>query len=255
MPGCQRVVIIYRRSRAEMPAFKEEVEGALEEGVELQLLTAPLRIVATNGKVVGVECMRMELAEPDESGRRRPVPVEGSQFMIELDTLLVAVGEQPDTLFLGRGHAIEVSTRDKTIVCQETLVTSLPGVFAGGDAVTGPDTVLEAMAAGKLAAEMIEKHIRGEPLVREFGLLRPPTYVPPVPVPQDEMEAAQRALIQCISADQRRTTFAEVDRTLSEDEAVREARRCVRCDLQTQDAQRQMAHWEKGKATGGSHRD
>ena len=254
MPGCGRVVIIYRRSRAEMPAFKDEVEGAVEEGVELQFLTAPLAIVARGGKLAGLECTRMELAEPDESGRRKPVPVEGSQLVIELDTLLVAVGEKPDARFLGRGHQIEVSTRDNTVVCEDTLATSLPGVFAGGDAVTGPDTVIEAMAAGKLAAEMIDKHIRGKPLTREFDLLRPPIYVPPVPVPQEEMEAAQRAIAQCIPADQRRGTFAEVDLTLTAEMAVCEARRCVRCDLQTEDAKRQLGQLEQVKATGGSNR-
>jgi NADPH-dependent glutamate synthase beta subunit-like oxidoreductase len=254
MKDCEQVLLLYRRSRAEMPAFQEEVEGALAEGVEFQFLTAPVRILADNGKLTGVECVRMALGEPDESGRRKPVPLEGSQFVIALDTLLVAIGEQPDVAFLGRGHEIELSTRGTTTVCEDTLATTRPGVFAGGDVVTGADTVINAMAAGKLAAEMIDKHIRGQPLVREYGFLRPSTYVLPVPLTEEELQNAERPVMPSLPVEQRQGTFAEVDQTLTEEMAVREARRCLRCDLQTEEAQRQLVQLQQQKTEGGSTR-
>ena len=245
---CRQVLVLYRRSRAEMPAFPEEVEDAIAEGVEFQFLAAPVRILATGGKLTGVECVRMALGEPDESGRRRPVPLESSQFTIPLDTLLVAVGEQPDVAFLGRGHEIEISTHGGTTVCADTLATSMPGVFAGGDVVTGADTVINAMAAGKLAAEMIDKHVRGEPLVRQYGFLRPSTYVLPVPLTEEELETAERPAMPGLPLDERRGSFAEVDRTFTEEMAVAEARRCLRCDLQSEDAQRQLVQLQQGVA-------
>ena len=134
----------------------------------------------------------MTLGEPDQSGRRKPVPVEGSQFVVPLDTLLVAVGEEPDVRFLGRGHEVQLAARGNTVLCDDVLATSIPGVFAGGDVVSGPDTVLDAMAAGKLAAEMIDKHVRGQPLVQDFGYLRPSTCVPPTPLSEEEATAAER---------------------------------------------------------------
>jgi NADPH-dependent glutamate synthase beta subunit-like oxidoreductase len=238
--GCETSLVIYRRSREEMPAFKEEVDGALAEGVEFQFLTAPVRILADGGKLTGVECLRMTLEEPDESGRRKPVPVEGSQFTIALDALVVAVGEVPDVRFIGRGHEVQLTTRGTTAVFEDTLATGMPGVFAGGDVVTGPDTVINAMAAGKLAAEMIDKHVRGEPVVREYGLLRPSTYVPPIALTEEEMLTAERPPTLSLPIEQRYQSSAEVDLTLTEETAVREARRCLRCDLQVKDAGQQL---------------
>jgi len=254
MKDCRQVLLLYRRGRAEMPAFHEEVEAALAEGVEFQFLTAPVRVLAANGKLTGVECVRMALAEPDQSGRRRPVPVEGSQFVIALDTLLVAVGEEPDVAFLGRGHEIELSTRGGTTVCEDTLATARPGVFAGGDVVSGADTVLNAMAAGKLAAEMIDKHVRGQPLVRQYGFLRPSTYVLPVPLTEEELQTAERPVMPGLPVEQRRGTFDEVDQTLTEAMAVQEARRCLRCDLQIEDAQRHLVQLQQQKTDGGGTR-
>ncbi|MHB8897114.1 MAG: NADH-ubiquinone oxidoreductase-F iron-sulfur binding region domain-containing protein [Thermoguttaceae bacterium] len=249
--NCEKSFVIYRRSREEMPAFQDEISGAVAEGVEIQFLAAPVRILADGGKLTGVECLRMTLAEPDESGRRKPVPVEGSHFTIPLDTLLVAVGEEPDLHFLGRGHDIQVTTRGTTAVYEDTLATGMPGVFAGGDAVTGPDTVVNAMAAGKLAAEMIDRHVRGQPVVREFRLVRPSTYVPPSPVTEDEMLVADRPPTPSLSMEQRRYSLDEVDLTLTEELAVREARRCLRCDLQVADAQQHLLQVAPRNSQGG----
>jgi len=157
--GSKKVVILYRRSRGEMPANPWEVKEVEKEGVEIQFLVAPKRILGED-KVTGIECIRMTLGEPDETGRRRPIPVEGSEFILELDTVILAVGESPDLSFLPKG--IEVTENDTVLCGPVTLETSLPGVFAGGDVVSGPATVIEAIAAGKRAALYIDRYLRGE---------------------------------------------------------------------------------------------
>ncbi len=230
---CEEVLIIYRRTRQEMPAFEEEVEAADEEGIRFHFLAAPTRIVVRSGKVVGVECLRMELGEPDESGRRRPVPVEGSEFTIDLDTLIVAIGEHPADDFLGEAHGLNVTRWGTAEVSPETLVTNLEGVFAGGDIVTGPNTVIEAMAAGKLAAEMIDRYVQGKPVERDYRLLRPSRYLPAVELSEEEIEEATRQAAPSLPVEERVKSLVEVDLPYSEEMAVREARRCLRCDLET----------------------
>ncbi len=240
---CQSVQVIYRRTRAEMPAFTEEVDALVEEGAELRLLTAPTAILTQNGKLTGVRCMRMELGERDESGRRRPVPVPGSEFDIPLDTLLVAIGEDPDVKFLGRDSGIDVSRRGSAIVAKETQATGRAGVFAGGDVVTGPDTVVAAMAAGKVAAEMIGTYLRGAAVERHYDLVRPSQYVPPAaPAEQvgEPAEMPERVEVALLPVAERLGGFTEVELTLTEEQAMREAGRCLRCDLQTDDAKRQL---------------
>jgi NADH-quinone oxidoreductase subunit F len=236
--GCEKASIIYRRTRAEMPAFKEEVDAAIEEGIKMQFLTAPSKVVTESGKISGLECVRMELGEMDESGRRSPIPIEGSEFVIDLDTLIVAIGEEPDASFLGTDHGIEVSERGAILADPETFATNIDGVFAGGDAVTGPNTVIEAISSGKIAAEMIDKYVRGEDLVRDYKLTRPSAYVPPVELAEEEMDEARRATIPCLPIDKRTNSFNEVELTITEEMAVKEARRCLRCDLETEDGKK-----------------
>jgi len=178
-PECDEVTLIYRRTRREMPAYEEEIEAALDEGVTMLPLTNPVRIVTRNGKMIGVECIKMELGQPDESGRRRPVPIEGSEFVIDLDTLVIAIGEDADIRYLGDGCGIEVTKWD-TIVADENFgKTSLEGVFSGGDVVTGPKTVIDAIAAGKRAAVSIDRFLRGEPFERQFRLPDTTMYMRP----------------------------------------------------------------------------
>jgi NADH-quinone oxidoreductase subunit F len=169
------------------------------------------------------------------------VPVEGSEFTIELDTLLVAIGEQAEVSFLGRGHGIEVSKWGTTVVAEDTMATAVPGVFAGGDVVTGPDTVLAAMSAGKLAAEMIDKYVRGKAMERHYDFIRPSEYVPPVELTEEEADA-DRAEMPEMAASERTHSFAEVELGLTEEQAIREAKRCLRCDLQTDDAKEALVH-------------
>ncbi|MEE9316646.1 MAG: FAD-dependent oxidoreductase [bacterium] len=251
--GCEKVLIIYRRTRAQMPAFKEEVDAALEEGIEVQFLRAPTKIITENGKVTGVGCIKMELAEADESGRRRPVPIGGTEFVINLDTLIVAIGEEPDLCFLGEGEPIEVSKRNRIVVCPETLATNVDGVFAGGDVVTGPNTVIDAMSSGKIAAGMIDKYIRRESLVKEYKLTRPSVYVLPVELTEQEIESAQRPRIPCLPVNKRINSFGEVELNMTEEMAIKEARRCLRCDLETEDGKKAIEALEHKQAEGKSN--
>lgn len=159
--GAQRSILIYRRSRDEMPARAAEIHHAEEEGVEFQLLTNPVRYIADeNGWVREVECIRMELGEPDASGRRRPVPVPGSEFRIPVDTVVIAIGNSPNPLIPQTTPGLEVSKRGTIVVDPDTGRTSKRGVFAGGDIVTGAATVILAMGAGRIAARSMDEYLR-----------------------------------------------------------------------------------------------
>ncbi|MHC4123452.1 MAG: NADH-quinone oxidoreductase subunit NuoF [Planctomycetota bacterium] len=251
--ACEKVLIIYRRTRAEMPAFKEEVDAAIEEGIEVQFLTAPTKIMTENGKVKGVECIKMELGEVDESGRRRPIPIENTEFFVNLDTLIAAIGEEPDLSFLGEKHSIEVSKRNRIAVCPETFATSVDKVFAGGDVVTGPNTVIDAMSSGKIVAEMIDKYIQGKSLAREDELTRPSMYLPPVELTEQEIEEAERPRISCLPVNKRINSFSEIDLNMTEEMAIKEARRCLRCDLETEDGKKAIEALEYKQAEGESN--
>jgi glutamate synthase (NADPH/NADH) small chain len=159
--GADKVYLVYRRSRAEMPARREEVENAEEEGVEFRLLTNPVRILGDEeGWVNGIECLRMELGEPDDSGRRRPVPIKGSEYVIEVDTVVMAIGQGPNPLVPATTPELE-TTRHGTIVAdQETGKTTKKGVFTGGDIMTGAATVILAMGTGRKAARAIDTYLR-----------------------------------------------------------------------------------------------
>jgi heterodisulfide reductase subunit A len=154
----KEVAILYRRSREEMPAIPWETKEAEAEGVKIDFFVSPGKILGENGKVVAIECIRTELGELDESGRRKAVPIPGSEFKRETDMVILAIGETPDLQFLPK----EVELNDDGTIWTNpiTMETTLQGVFAGGDAVTGPATVIEAILAGKRAAESIEKHLK-----------------------------------------------------------------------------------------------
>jgi heterodisulfide reductase subunit A len=154
-----KVTILYRRSLEEIPADREEVNDALREGVRIEYLTAPKKMLVAGDKVKGLECMRMELREADSSGRRRPVPVEGSEFVIEADTFISAVGQQADYEPVSRG----LLAREQILtIDRETLQANVEGVFAAGDFVNGPSTVVEAMASGKKAAQAVARYLEGK---------------------------------------------------------------------------------------------
>jgi NADH-quinone oxidoreductase subunit F len=151
------VTLLYRRSRKEMPANPWEVQQAEKEGIKFHFLVAPKKIVGDYTGLKAVECIRMKLGEPDEEGRKRPIPIEGSEFLMELDTLILAIGEFPDLFFLPDG--IDITSRNTLRVNQITLETSSEGIFAGGDVVSGPATVIEAIVAGKKVASSIDNYL------------------------------------------------------------------------------------------------
>lgn len=153
--GAEKVYIIYRRSRDEMPAREEEIEHAIEEGIELRLLTNPVEILGEQGRVTGIKCVQMELGEPDTSGRRSPVVIEGSEFVINVDQVIMSIGTKPNPLLIKDAVQLKVSNRGTLVIDEQTQETNLPNVFAGGDTVTGAATVILAMGAGKQAGKTI----------------------------------------------------------------------------------------------------
>lgn len=156
----KEVILVYRRTENEMPARKEEIENAKDEGIVFKILTQPVKIIVDEkGLARGLECLNMELGESDSSGRRRPVPVKGSNFILDVDTVIVAVGQSPNPLLPKVSPGLKTN-EDGTIVVDDNFMTSLPGVFAGGDITTGADTVISAMGAGKKAAKAMDKYIR-----------------------------------------------------------------------------------------------
>ena len=153
------VHVVYRRSEAEMPARLEEVHHAKEEGIQFDLLTNPVEILGEGGKVVGMKCIRMELGEPDASGRRRPVPVEGSEFVLDVDAVIMSLGTSPNPLIRSTTPGLDTNKKGCLIVADDGVTTTREGVFAGGDAVTGAATVILAMGAGKKGAEQIHAYL------------------------------------------------------------------------------------------------
>lgn len=228
--GVRRVVVLYRRTRAEMPCLMDEVEGAETEGVHIEHLVAPKQIGRTSDGRLRLTCRRITLGEPDASRRRRPVVVEGSEFEIAADTVIAAVGQSVD---LTAARIDRLPTTDWGIVADpRTLGTGIPGVFAGGDAVTGPDLAVRAVAAGRRAALSIDQYLRGEPVTGEAAtatvLLRAPD--------EDELaamfrriEKSPRTYAARIDIEQRRRGFAEIEAAFTEDQAAAEARRCLTC--------------------------
>jgi NADPH-dependent glutamate synthase beta subunit-like oxidoreductase len=227
--GVTGVTIYYRRSRGEMPAYAEEIEAALEEGVRLETLVAPLAVLSDQGRLTGVQFQRNELGDKDESGRPRPVPIPGSEFVAELDTLIVAISEEPEGDLL---EGLKRRTWGGLTINPESYQTSIEGVFAGGDVVTGPSTVIAAVAAGKNAALMIDRYLQGRQLRLLPSVPLPSVYVPPFSTEEEEGEPAGRAHPPHLPVAARTKNFREVDLCFSEDHALCEARRCLRCDIE-----------------------
>jgi len=230
--GCEEVTLVYRRSREEMPAYTEEIEGALEEGVKIHYLTAPVRVLGANGKVIGMECIKTELGAPDASGRRRPIPVEGSEFVVDCDAIIPAIGQRPDVDWAMDKGALKVSNWNTIEVNPHTMQTAIPHVFAAGDGVTGPATVIEAVAAGHKAVEAIDRYIKGEDLdqyAEQLKAEKPPgqdwNEIP------ENMHTENRARPMHREVKERISSFDEADIGLAEDEAQREATRCLNCGV------------------------
>jgi NADH-quinone oxidoreductase subunit F len=233
MEGCTRdVTLVYRRSRDEMPAYSWEILEGEEEGLHFEYLAAPARVeLDPDGRVAGLRCVRMELGEPDESGRRRPLPIAGSEFVIECDTIIPAVGLSVDLTWLSDEFA--VSSRGTIAADRFEFTTTHPRVFAGGDAVRGPATLIDAIGDGQRAAFAIERLLTGASAREEYleQMQRSRRVVRSVPV-EDLEEAVPRAEATLEPADERVGNFAEVVHALTAEQARCEAGRCLRCDLE-----------------------
>ena len=226
--GAKEAVIVYRRSRQEMPASEEEVEEAENEGVKINYLAAPVRVLGDGGRVTGLECIRMELGEPDASGRRRPIPVEGSEFVLDTDMLVPAIGQTPDLSCLPEDHKLNISKRGTFEVDPLSMATNIPGVFACGDAVSGPKTVVEAIGAGTRAALAVDRYLRGEKF-EELEPVLPLREVAFEDLDISDVESKDRAKMPHLPVEGRIRGFEEVALGFSEETAIEEANRCLNC--------------------------
>jgi NADH-quinone oxidoreductase subunit F len=229
--GASDVNLVYRRSKEEMPAGEEEIQITQEEGVKIHYLTIPKAVKGLDGKVTHLECMRAELGKQDESGRRRPVPVRGTEFDLGADTIILAVGQSVDLEPIVETQDIGVTLRKTFQVDGKTLQTTLPDVFAGGDCVSGPASVIEAIAAGKKAAKAIDRYLRGEELEKKTYHAVKRMKVEEVEATEEEKETLKRPNMPMLAATKRKTTFEKAELGLTEEMAKNEAKRCLRCDL------------------------
>jgi heterodisulfide reductase subunit A len=225
--GSGRVTVVYRRTREEMPAYEEEIREAAEEGIAFEYLTAPLRVEASAGRITGLVCLRTELGPPEHDGRRRPVPVEGSEFTIACDAVIPAIGQKTPAIGL---ENLEWTARGLLTVDAHTFQTSLPHVFAAGDMVSGPATVIQAVGAAHLVVAAIDAYVRGEELpaggpATASNVEEPHDWAP---IPADPA-TRPRAAEGCRPPIQRCTDFGETALALTEDQARREAGRCLNC--------------------------
>jgi len=227
------VSIIYRRTKQEMPAYAEEIVGALEENVELLTLTAPTRIISRDGKVVGLACIKNELGEMDDTGRRRPVNIPGSEFILDCDTIIPAIGQRTDLSWADSMPGLEITPYNRIKVNPSTLQTSLEDVFAGGDMVTGPASVVEAIAQGRTAAMGIDAYINNRETDQEDNKTdqepdKAVNHENYSDIPLSTL-VEKRAHVQSIDPEKRVCSFDEIDATLTEEQAIKEARRCLNC--------------------------
>lgn len=231
--GKKDVNLLYRRTRKEMPADAVEIHDAEEEQVRFEYLCAPTRIIEDKGRVKGVECIRMELGEPDESGRRRPVPIKGSEFVVDTDILIPAIGQRVDLSFIAEKDGIKVTKWSTVAADKETFETSQAGIFSAGDCVTGPDVLVRAAGHGRLVAEMIDLFLQGkevgigdeeqlERLMAKIGVYDREEKI-------GIIGGVKREQLEMLPPDTRKWTFAETEKGFPTDAAMREADRCLRC--------------------------
>lgn len=229
--GAEHVEMVYRRTAAEMTAMPEEIVEAGEEGIEIRYLVSPAAVLAgPDGRIKALRCVRNELGAPDQSGRRRPVPVAGSEFDIEADAVIFATSQSPGTKGLGgQGFGLAIGRGGTIEADPYTLATSRPGVFAAGDAVTGPAMLIDAAGAGRRAAESIARYLRGEDLAAGRTLVADPRSIQHLPVDLAGRPIARRAAETRLAPAERRTRYDEVLAPLSPEQAVAEAKRCMSC--------------------------
>jgi NADH-quinone oxidoreductase subunit F len=228
--GCASVSILYRRTRSEMPAHFEEIIQAAEEGIHFHQLTIPIKIHGSYGKVDSLECMMASLGDPDETGRRRPVPIPDSNYKMQVGAIISAIGQLPHVGDLPGLGNLELSKRNTIKVALKSLRTNLPDVYAGGDAVSGPKTVVDAIGTGKQAALAIHSNLQGHSNV-VVQVPSPRRMVAPIRMNYNEKAFIQRQEIPLIDLNRRTNTFDQVELGLDRKSAVMEAKRCLRCDV------------------------
>jgi len=226
--GADEVHIVYRRSRNEMPADPFEIEEALAEGINLHILVTPKKVIGENKTLKGLECLKNRLGEPDSSGRRRPVAIESSEFFIEADHVIAAIGQTVDKLFTSDVSDIEFTKYGLLNVNPDTLETAKKGLFAGGDVVTGPKTVIEAIAQGKKAAASIAAYLQGKKMPSFDGTESHEKDYKPIDGKEPKIP---RALIPTLDVGERIKSFSESNLSMDEETAKKEAERCLDCGL------------------------
>ena len=226
--GAEEVNIIYRRTREEMPALPEEVDAALEEEINIIYLAAPREVLSKNGRVSGIRCIRMQLGEPDSSGRRKPIPQDGTEFDLEVDQIIQAIGQRPDKSKLKEVEGLEFTDKGNLRADPDTLETQTKGVFAGGDAQTGPWIAIGAVAAGKQAAESIYCYLDCKKIPVKKETPEPRENPDHCPIPED-ITPNSRCHIPEKDLELRKTTFEEVELSLSPEKGQNEAERCLNC--------------------------
>ena len=228
--GTKEVFILYRRTREEMPVDERELEQVEEEGIKVQFLTQPIQVLSKDGiKVSGVRCIRNRLGEPEKDGRRRPIPIDGSEFDIDIDLLIPAVSQSPDISFLPEEIGLEISRWDRLAVNPETFETNVHGIFAGGDFVTGPRDVIRVIADGRKAALSIHTYLSGEKLKKTPAYF---TIVPEVEIEPD-LEKIPRQKIDTLPVEGRKSIDKEVELGFSKEVSIKEAARCLQCHIFT----------------------
>jgi len=232
--GVKDVNLVYRRSRNEMPAEAWEVDEAEAEGVKLHFLVNPVKVIAENNDVVSVECVKMQLGAPDESGRRRPVPIPDSNFTLDCDTIIPAIGQFPNLDFLGEEDGIAVTKWNTIHVEEDLYMTATSAVFAAGDCEWGPDTVVRAVSAGRRAASMIDRYMmEGKPYLTDEENLELLLYKNRVVFDKDEQicepATIPRVKQHALTYKERANSFDEVEKPFTSKQAYLEASRCMRC--------------------------
>ncbi|WP_180260916.1 FAD-dependent oxidoreductase [Desulforamulus profundi] len=227
--GAAEVRIVYRRTREEMPALVEEIVDAEHEGIIFDFLVSPVSVAGENEQVSHLTCLKNKLSEPDASGRRKPVSVEGSEYNLAADLVVFATGQQPDLSYL-EFEGVEV-TKNRITVDPLTLETSLPGVFAGGDAVTGPASAVKAMAAGKQAAAAIDAYLRGEQPSASIQYPLKRKSINPMPVTAEQKSLTGQVKLHDLYMEDKQHSFEEIMQAVSKEAAAAEAARCLRCDM------------------------
>jgi NADPH-dependent glutamate synthase beta subunit-like oxidoreductase len=237
-------MIVYRRTDSDMTAYREEITAASEEGIVMQFLAMQIRILSRDGYVTGLECIHLEVVGQDSDGRSKVVPIEGSEFTIEADTVIVAIGEQPDSSVIKN---LELSGDNTLVVDPERFSTRKKGVFAGGDVVTGPNNIMNSILAGRRVSESIDGYLRGDYVNPEHHITKPSRYVELADLSEEDPGTAEQPEMPELHHQERLGHFIEAEPVYSEAMALKEARRCQRCELSTCDGRKAMLDMSERK--------